>query len=229
MEYKQRTRQPLGTAAALPGRTNMPRPCHTVCPAPNATVLACLLACLLLPSCGKRVTAQSYYATAAAGRSAAATLMAADWRAKRLKLDECIDLAFDRLDNKGDAESTAFAGAVLDMAAIIEKELPQSGDFEMFWIRVGSLAGLAAEKAATRGEFKEARTLVLAGPKRWQTEAFWRRHTQHDALASMMLFYSGEKAEALNRLRQRGDLDDLQQAAYDTISRGTPPKPPGGG
>jgi hypothetical protein len=188
-----------------------------------------MFATLLLPSCGKHVSAQSYYATASAGRAAAATAMAADWRAKRLKLDECITLAFDQLDNAGDAESTAFAGAVLDMAAIIEKELPQSGEYEMFWIRVGSLAGLAAEKAAARRDFKEARSLVLAGPKRWQTEAFWRRHTQHDALASMLLFYAGEKGEALNRLRQRGDLDDLQQQAYDTISRGTPPKPPGGG
>jgi hypothetical protein len=206
----------------------MPRPRQTPPPPAALAGILCLLVSLMVPGCGKRVSAESYYAVAASGRSSAAAAMAADWRAQRLKLDDCITLASDRLTQKGDAASTAFAGAVLDMAGIIERELPQSGDYELFWIRIGSLAGLAAEKAALRHDYQEARSLVLAGPKRWQTEAFWRRHTQHDALASMMLFDSGEKAEALNRLRQRGDLDELQQAAYDTISRSAAPKPGGG-
>lgn len=179
--------------------------------------------------CGqKKVSAQSYYSAASSGRSAAAASMAADWRAKRLKLDECINLAFERLDGPGDAESVAFAGAVLDMAAIVEKELPQSGEFEMFWVRLGSLAGLAAEKAYMRGDVKEARTVVLAGPQRWQTEAFWRRHTGHDALAAIILYQCGEGVEAMRRLRSRPDLDQETQDAYDLINRGLPPKGPGG-
>jgi hypothetical protein len=185
-----------------------------------AGVLGCM-ACMLVALAGcqtRKSRLEGYYKQAATARAATATAMAADWRARKLKLDDCLNLAFERLD--ADAEgATAFAGAVLDVVQQIERELPQQGEFEIMWIRIGSLAGVGAEKAYTRGDMAEARTIVLAGGQRWQTEAFWRRHINHDALAAYILFNSGEGAEALRRLRSRGDLDGPTQQAYDDISR----------
>lgn len=179
------------------------------------------LACLLSPGCeSKARRAAAYYTQSQAGRGAAAAAMAADWRARRIKLDDCLNLAFEHVESAGDAKATNFAGAVLDFAQLIEKELPQSSDMELFWTRLGGLAAASAEQAYLRQDIKEARSLVLAGPQRWQNEAYWRLHPNHDALAAYILFSSGEGAEALRRLRSRPDLDDVQQKAYDDIQSG---------
>jgi hypothetical protein len=163
----------------------------------------------------------AYYAQAqTAGRAAAAAGMAADWRAKKLQLSDCLDLAFNHVDNGGDNASLTFAGAVLDFAELIEKELPQSGEMEFLWVRIGGLAGAAGEKSYNAGDIKMARTLVLAGPRRWQTDAYWMRHPNHDAIAAYVLFHSGEGAEAIRRLRSRPDLNDAQQLALEEIQAG---------
>ncbi len=65
-----------------------------------------------------------------------------------------------------------------------------------------------------------ARSLVLAGPQRWQSEAYWMLHPGHDALAAYVLFFSGEGGEAMRRLRSRPHLDTLQQTAMDEIQEG---------
>ena len=166
----------------------------------------------------RRVTA--YYSQAQVGRGAAAAAMAADWRAKRIKLADCLDLAFAHIDSAGDAAAGNFAGAVLDFAQLIEQELPQSPDMELFWSRLGGLAAASAEQAYMRQDIPQARSLVLAGPQRWQNEAYWRLHPNHDALAAYVLYSSGEGAEALRRLRSRADLDEVQQKAYDDIQAG---------
>jgi hypothetical protein len=182
---------------------------------------AALAACVIVGGCeskARRVTA--YYSQAQVGRGAAAAAMAADWRAQRIKLDDCLDLAFRHIDEDSDAAAGNFAGAVLDFAQLIEAELPQSSDMELFWSRLGGLAAASAEQAYMRQDIPAARSLVLAGPQRWQNEAYWRLHPNHDALAAYVLYSSGEGAEALRRLRSRADLDEVQQKAYDDIQAG---------
>lgn len=161
--------------------------------------------------------ADAYYVQASANRGAAATAMAADWRAKKLLLDDCLNLAFHHIDTTGDQASLVFAGAVLDFAQMIEQDLPQSGDMEILWIRIGGLAGAAGEKAYSKGDLPLARSLVLAGPGRWKTDMYWLRHPNHDALASYVLYGSGEAKEAVSRLRSRADLDEAPQRALDEI------------
>jgi hypothetical protein len=170
--------------------------------------------------------AAGYYSQAQAGRGAAAAAMAADWRANKILLDDCLDLAFDRVDNVGDTASLVFAGTVLDFAQLIEKELPQSGEMELFWSRLGGLAAASGQKASDAGDIKLARSLVLAGPMRWQSEAYWRLHPNHDALAAYVLFMSGEGAEAVRRLRSRADLEPVQQKALEDIQTGMRQAPP---
>jgi hypothetical protein len=191
----------------------MARP-HFVAVVCALVLLSPLIAC---ESKGRR--ASGYYTQAQAGRGAAAASMAADWRAKKLSLDDCIDLAFAHLDAEGDNASLVFAGTVLDFAQLIEKELPKAGEMELFWTRVGGLAAASGEKAYRAQDVKMARSLVLAGPTRWQTEAYWMRHPNHDALASYVLFYSGEGAEAVRRLRTRTDLEESQRQALEDIQR----------
>lgn len=174
--------------------------------------------------CGLRAKpkgAAAYYAQAqTAGRAAAAAGMAADWRAKKLLLNDCINFAFERIDADGDTASLIFAGAVLDFAQLIEKELPREPEMELFWTRLGGLAGAAGEKAYNAGDIKLARSLVLAGPMRWQTEAYWMRHPNHDAIAAYVLFLSGEGGEAIRRLRSRPDLSPAQEQAMQDIQAG---------
>src|SRR6185369_2503189 len=159
-----------------------------------------------------------YYGVAASNRAGAASMMAADWNEQKILLDDCLNYAFDKLDNVGDANSTLFAGAVLDLTQQIEGQLPKQGEYELFWTRIGGLAGESASKAYELGDFQTARTLVLGGPKRWQNDAFWMRHPVHEALVARIMYMNGEQAQALSWLRSRGDLDEPERkAAYDEI------------
>lgn len=195
--------------------------------APALPLVITLLFALATAGCGsKQKQAAMYYTQSQAGRGAAAASMAADWRAKQLSLDDCINLAFEHLDREGDAASLVFAGTVLDFAQLVEKDLPKAGEMELFWTRLGGLAGASAEKAYTAGDLKMARSLVLAGPRRWQTDAYWMRHPNHDALASYVLFYSGEGAEAVRRLRSRADLDGAAEQALREIESAVRNGPP---
>ena len=91
---------------------------------------------------------------------------------------------------------------------------------EFFWLRIGTLAGNAAAAARKAGDLPTARALVLAKPRRWQTEIYWRQCPAHDALASMILFENGEGSEALRRLNDRPDLADEVQQAKEAIEKG---------
>ncbi len=189
-----------------------------------ARLLSCLLAVALLAAVGnlagcmsKLDRAKLFYRQATTSRSATATAMAAAWRKEEIKLDDCLNLAFDHLDKEGDAAAIAFAGAVLDFAGEIERELPQQGEFMLLWFRIGGLAGDASTKAYNAGDFVTARSIVLAGPKKWQTDAYWERHPNHDALAARLMFLTGQQPESLKWLRRHDDMTGPLKDAYDEI------------
>jgi len=186
---------------------------------------------LLLPACKPTDPVQRAHATATAptgGRAPASTQIATDWRAKAITIDKCIDFGFELLDAVKNGtpihgkvptslEATTFAGAVLDATLILTNELPTTAETEIFWQRLGGLAFAAAEEARAANRGPEALTLVTAGAPRWQTESYWRLHPTHDGLASWLLAEGGKKAEALDRLRSRGDLDGFAKQTYDAI------------
>lgn len=155
------------------------------------------------------------------GRAAAATSMLTAYNAQELTFSDALDKAHALLE-AGDPRATAFAGAVLDFGAAIEADMPMGGEYEIFWFRVGRLACRSAMVASEAGRVPEALTLVLAGPRRWQVEAYWLRYPDHDGLASMLLHANGRTSEALTRLLERGDLREEAQEAYEIISRGNP-------
>ena len=178
-----------------------------------------LLPSLLLPSCDSEpATLATIQTTAATSRSAAATSLRNAFYAKTITANGAIDLAHDRFDTaKGGPPPTAadinFAGAVLDFIAQCEPDIDKKVINEFFWLRVGTLAANAAAAAETAGDTPLARSVVLAGPQRWQTDLYWRQCPSHDALASIILFKSGDGPEAIQRLQDRPDLaDEVQQA-----------------
>jgi len=195
-----------------------------------------LLAGSTLCGCSKSDALLTAAATAnspTGGRAASAALLVSSWKAGQLKLDDAINLAFDYLDSaknktplKGtkvvvpSANATTYAGAVLDALEQVNSQLPQGGEFEIFWMRIGGLAFAAAEEAHAAGRLTEARGLVFAGGPRWQNEAYWQGHSAHDGLASVILAKSGERAEAIARLRDRADLNGVAAEVYEMLQKG---------
>jgi hypothetical protein len=157
-------------------------------------------------------------ALAATNRGSGAAAMLAAWNARELTFNDLLNRAHDALERGEDA--SAFAGAVLDMGAMIESAMPKGGEHEIFWFRVGRLAFRATECAAKHGRLDEARTLMFAGPARWQTEGYWIRYGDHDALASRILYLTGSQGEAIGRLEARGVLSDLAQEELETLKSG---------
>lgn len=197
-----------------------------------ATILS--VGAVLLPGCKPSQSpvdrAIAVASSPTGGPVAAGALLVTDWTAGRVKLDECIDLAFEHLDSvrnntplrntikvSTSPVATAFAGAVLEAVKALEAKLPQGETTEIFWYRVGGLANTAAEEARQAGRGPEALFLVLNGGSRWQTEAYWRRHPTHDGLASLLLAESGNRDEALARLRTRPDLDGFAEEVYQKL------------
>ncbi len=181
--------------------------------------LLLLLPFLLLPACDSQpATLATIQTTAATSRSTAATALRNAFYAKTITANGAIDLAHDRFDTaKGGPPPTAadinFAGAVLDFIAQCEPDIDKKVINEFFWLRIGTLAANAAAAAEAAGDTPLARSVVLAGPKRWQTDLYWRQCPSHDALASIILFKSDEGPEAIHRLQDRPDLaDEVQQA-----------------
>jgi hypothetical protein len=189
------------------------------------------IALLLLPACKPADPVQRAYATAIAptgGRAPAANQIAADWRAKTITLDKCIDFGFELLDATRNGkpirgkvptsiDATTFAGAVLDATLILNQEVKTASEQEIFWQRLGGLAFAAAEEARAANRGPEAFTLVLAGNPRWQTESYWRLHPTHDGLASWLLAEGGQQGEALARLASRPDLDGFAKETFDKL------------
>jgi len=186
-----------------------------------------IAALLLMNGCKPRDPLGNVGAIAASptgGRVAAAGELVRAFNAKEVLLSDAIDASFAAVelaetDPTSSLAATAYAGAVLDAALAVEGVLPKDGEFEIFWFRLGGLAFKAAEEAFARGRLVEARSLVLAGPDRWQNESYWRRHSAHDALAAVILAQSGEGGEALRRLGSRADLDGPALDVYEQLGK----------
>lgn len=164
---------------------------------------------------------EEIYATAGSGtggRAAAGNALRKQSAQGKITIVEAVAFANDKLDSPGDAAAVSFAGAVLDTVEIALPDL-ESKTNELFWIQIGTLAGKASAVAFTGGDVPLARSLVLAGSDRWQTDAYWHGHPAHDATASLLMHKSGESKEALARLRERPELVEETQAAYDEIER----------
>lgn len=218
----------LQAAARARYATRMPR-------ALLCLVLAIALA--TLPACKPANTGvRGAYATTISptgGPTTASMQIAKDWRAKKITIDECIDYGFQLLDGVKNGtpvdgvvpksmDATAFASAVLDATKILVRELPAGADTEIFWQRLGGLAFAASEEARAAGRGPEALALVLGGAARWQTESYWHLHPTHDGLVSWLLAESGNKAEALARLRSRPGLDGFALKTYKGLGGGEP-------
>ena len=174
---------------------------------------------------GPGVLETQYASAAAAGPITTAAALRKAFLARTITANEAIDLAHERVEKVGDASSVAFARAVLEFIDQVEPEIEQAGVNELFWVRVGTLAGNSAAVAHKGQDLGSARRLVLGGPARWQNEAYWRQHPSHDALASLILHENGETAEALARLRERGELADDVAAAKARIEQDTRRRP----
>ncbi len=156
-------------------------------------------------------------ALAATNRAGATTALFAAWNAKQLTFEDALTRAHDMLEKGEDA--SAFAGAVLDFAVLIQDKFNPSGEMEIFWFRLGRLAFRGSLTAFQAGRVEEARSIVLAGPARWQSEGYWLRYRDHDALASIILDASGETSEGISRLRDRTHLEGDSEEALQMLER----------
>lgn len=162
---------------------------------------------LALPACGNRHAPQqldAYAAQAKINRAAAVAGLTAAFNAGQITADDAITLASDKLEAGEDAVD--FAWAVLDMLKAVEAKLPMQGEFEIFWRRVGRLAFWAANTAYTQRRLSDASSMMLAGPTRWQNDAYWLRYPDHDALVAIILSDNGRVGEGVQRLQSRPEL-----------------------
>ncbi len=173
-----------------------------------------------LAGCGSEAKRLDALATqAATNRQQAATALRKAFYAKEITAQGALGLAHERVEKAGDVASVDLAGAVLDMLDQIEPDVEKAGVNEFFWVRVGTLAGSAAAAAKKSGDLARARGVVLAGPMRWQNEAYWRQHSDHDLLASAIMFEAGEGEAAVRRLRERADLSEDQQKVLEQMEK----------
>jgi hypothetical protein len=191
---------------------------------------------MMLMGCQRSSPLAGVMATAVSpsgGRAAAAGQLVARWKVGDRQLDKAIDLAREQLDSiksgrpaqstgvvPKSADATAFAGAVLDAVEALTPQLPLDSERELFWQRVGALAGAAAEEAFYNSRLVEARSLVFAGGTRWQNEPYWVMHSGHDGLASVILAQSGERGLAVQRLEDRTDLNGVAAEVLGMLKRG---------
>lgn len=180
---------------------------------------AALSCALVLAACEKQQPLlEAYAAQAVTSRTTAAGGLIAAFKAGQISQDDAITLAWDKL--AAGEDTTNFAGAVLDMLLAVEGQLAQGGEFEIFWRRVGRLAFAAANTAYVNGRKAEALGLVLAGPKRWQTENYFLAYPDHDALVAILLDESGRRQEAIAWLRDRPELRGPAEEVYRRLTGG---------
>ncbi len=182
------------------------------------TVLACLaIALAVVPACeDKNKLLESYAAQAKTSRVTVTSGLVASFKAGQVTADEAITLAADKLEAGEDAVD--FAWAVLDMLKAVETQLPNAGEFEIFWRRVGRLSFWAAQTAYTKGRLSDSASLMEAGPDRWKNEAYWLRYPDHDALVAIILDASGQKSQAIQRLGSRPELFGAAEEVYQKMT-----------
>jgi len=178
-----------------------------------------LIAAIVLAGCDDpraRLVGHAETAALGGGRAAAAAGLEADFRAGRVTLDLALDHAFFTIED-GSADP-AYVGAVLDCATRVEDAIPASPELSTLLLRrIGRLAFQGAEAAYLAGDVAGARSLVLAGPGRWQTESYWMRYPDHDALAAVLLAATGDRGEALRRLGSRPVLNPPADEAFALV------------
>ncbi len=156
------------------------------------------------------------FTTAATNPALAQGEIVKQWTGRQVTLDKALDLGHARLE-KGDPGGPAYALALLNAIGELEGPITRANVNEFFWVRTGTLAGSAGAGAYRMGDVVGARQVVLAGPERWKTEAYWRRHPDHDALASWIMHKSGESGAAVARLRERAEPDEQVTATVQRI------------
>ena len=163
-----------------------------------------------------RLVAHQGVAERSGDRLGVANQLEADFRAGRVSLGLALDHAFLTLER--DERTFVYVGAVLDFASFVEDAIPRDPALSTILLRrIGRLAFQAAEAAYLAGDVALARSLVLAGPARWQSQPYWTRYPDHDALAAMLLAATGERAEALRRLNSRPVLTGPAEEAFGLI------------
>lgn len=150
----------------------------------------------------------------------AAAQLNQDWASGRLTMDDSLTLAHDLLD-AGDARGAAFGAAVLQTIEDRRGSINDRAEFEIFWRRVGRLAFKTALAEFEAGRFDQAARWAFAGTTRWQTDMYWMKYPDHDAVASYSLARTGRWAEGVARLRDRPALDaDAAEALRVLNGRG---------
>lgn len=163
-----------------------------------------------------RLVEHQRVAQGSGGRAVAADGLVRDFREGRITLDLALDHAFLTIERGED--SSAYVGAVLDLAERVADVIPAQAETSTILLRrIGRLAFQGAEAAYLDGRVAEARALVLAGPERWQSEPYWLRYPDHDALAAGLLAATGDRQEALRRLRSRPILSPPADEALTLI------------
>ena len=136
------------------------------------------------------------------GRAQTAASLKAESDAGNISYADALTRA-EALVQTGDPNALAFAGAVLDLAAMMGDKLPSGGEFELFWRRVGRLAYTSAHAAFEAGDFETGSTLVLAGPERWKRETYWIAYPNHEILVAFAMAYRGDARGGIALLDQR--------------------------
>lgn len=184
----------------------------------HAFVVSFLLVSLApLTSCDQRPPDLGPYILSAQTNPAnASASLATDWRAGRLTFEDALNGAHDLLD-ADDPRGVGFSEAVLRFALMIEDELPHGGEHEIFWRRIGRLAFKGSYLAFQNDDLASAESIVLSGPDRWRTDAYFWRYDDHNALASVILNNAGKRREAIDRLRRQPALGTEAQGVLDAL------------
>lgn len=187
---------------------------------PRGVAVMLVVVVLVMAGCASEADRLETLAKAASqNRTTAATAMRKAFYAKEITAQGALGLAHERVEKVGDVAAVDLAGAVLDMLDQISPDVEKAGVNEFYWVRVGTLAGNAGAAAMKLGDMPRARSVVLAGPGRWQNEAYWRQHPDHDILASAIMFESGEGAAAVQRLRDRAELTEDQARVLEKMEK----------
>lgn len=161
-------------------------------------------AIIALAGCESRADRLAKIAAAAptAGREATVKALRETPEGGLTWLPDAAMLAHERFQKGEDA--TALAAAVLDTGRLVQDRLDPHAFFLQY--NLGALAYVAAARAFDAGDVPLAADLVTAGPKHWQTEAYWLKHPHHEALRAEILFAQGKTGEALHMLQDRADI-----------------------
>lgn len=139
---------------------------------------------------------------AANGRAQTAGSLKAEFDKGAITFESAMIRA-EEMIQAGHPDGAAFAGAVLDLAVLIEDKFPGGGEFELFWRRLGRLAYTAAHAAFERQDYEEAGTLVLAGPERWKRDPYWIAYPNHEILVAFSMASRGDARGGIALLSRR--------------------------